>query len=164
MARTLTEEKVLKKLQINNFRELTKDKIITMASMLDKMDPEIAKKVIEQFPEFAKTTKEVLKDLNKILDKGIESNSESVKAYYSTCKTTIDALDKQLENDDLEFDEKKYIIEQMLEVSRMMGEKDSENKKFIATIGGIAAAAAVVGTMVLATVLGGDSKIGGSDS
>ena len=44
MARSLTEQKVLKKLGIDDFRHLTKDKVITMASMLDRMDPEVAKK------------------------------------------------------------------------------------------------------------------------
>ena len=42
MARSLTEQKVLKKLGIDDFRHLTKDKVITMASMLDRMDPEVA--------------------------------------------------------------------------------------------------------------------------
>lgn len=44
MSRTLTEKKVLKKLGIDDFRHLTKEKVITMATMLDKMDPEVAKK------------------------------------------------------------------------------------------------------------------------
>ena len=48
MARSLTEQKVLKKLGIDDFRHLTKDKVITMASMLDRMDPEVAKKAIER--------------------------------------------------------------------------------------------------------------------
>ena len=48
MVRSLTEQKVLKKLGIDDFRHLTKDKVITMASMLDRMDPEVAKKAIEQ--------------------------------------------------------------------------------------------------------------------
>lgn len=56
----MSEEKVLKKLDIADFRHLTKDKVIKMASMLDKMDPEVAKKALEQFPEFANTTKEML--------------------------------------------------------------------------------------------------------
>jgi hypothetical protein len=44
MSKLLTEQKVFRKLDIKDFRHLTKDKVITMASMLDKMDPEVAKK------------------------------------------------------------------------------------------------------------------------
>lgn len=39
MARILTEQKVLKKLGIDDFRHVTKDKVIDMVSMIDKMDP-----------------------------------------------------------------------------------------------------------------------------
>ena len=60
MSQTLTEQKVLKKLDIDDFRHLTKDKVITMASMLDRMNPEVAKKALEQFPDFAATAKEML--------------------------------------------------------------------------------------------------------
>jgi hypothetical protein len=59
MSKTLTEQKVLKKLGIQDFRCLTKDKVLTMASMLDKMDPEVAKKAIEQFQNFSDTMSEV---------------------------------------------------------------------------------------------------------
>lgn len=75
MSRTLTEKKVLKKLGIDDFRHLTKEKVITMATMLDKMDPEVAKKALEQFPEFAKVSKDMLKEYKETLDKGLETNS-----------------------------------------------------------------------------------------
>ena len=44
MSKYLTEQKVLRKLGIPDFRHLTKDKVIKMAAMLDKMYPEVAKK------------------------------------------------------------------------------------------------------------------------
>lgn len=51
MSKPFTEQRVLKKLGIQDFRHLTKDKVITMASMLDKMDPEVAKKSNRAIPE-----------------------------------------------------------------------------------------------------------------
>ena len=48
MGRPLTEQQVLKKLKIEDFRHLTKDKVIAMASMLDKMDPEVASIIIKK--------------------------------------------------------------------------------------------------------------------
>ncbi|HIX30501.1 MAG TPA: hypothetical protein H9858_12615, partial [Candidatus Blautia stercoravium] len=85
MSRTLTEKKVLKKLGIDDFRHLTKEKVITMATMLDKMDPEVAKKALEQFPEFAKVSKDMLKEYKETLDKGLETNRESVQSFYESC-------------------------------------------------------------------------------
>lgn len=164
MNKPMTEQKVLKKLNIEDFRHLTKDKVITMASMLDKMDPEVAKKALEQFPEFATTTKEMLIEYKETLDKGLEANKESVQTYYDSCSSIILSLQKQLEDGTLSFEERKYIIDRMLEVSRMMGEKDSENKKFIATLAVVGATAACVASAVLASALGGNTQMEANDN
>lgn len=159
----MSEAKVLKKLDIADFRHLTKDKVIKMASMLDKMDPEVAKKALEQFPEFANTTKEMLSEYKESLDKGLESNNESVKAVYDTYNAIIASLQKELENENLTFEQKKYIIEQMKDVAEKVDKKDTENKRFIA---GMAALATIVvgGTVaVLASVLGGNTQIESDD-
>ena len=159
----MSEEKVLKKLDIVDFRHLTKDKVIKMASMPDKMDPEVAKKALEQFPEFANTTKEMLKEYKESLDKGLESNNESVAKVYESYNAIIAALQKELENEELTFDQKKYIIEKMKDVAEKVDKKDTENKRFIA---GMATLATIVvgGTVaVLASVLGGNTQIESND-
>lgn len=158
MNRSLTEKNILKKLGVEDIRHLTKNEVITMASMLDKMDPEVEKKALEQFPEFTVITKAMLMDYKK-LDKGLVSNTESVQAYYDSCSSIIISLQKQLEDEILSFIERRYIIDRMLEVSRMMGEKDSENKTFIANRAVIGAVAACVATAVLASAIGGNTHI-----
>lgn len=163
MSRSLSEQKVLKKLNIDDFRHLTKDKVITMVSMLDKMDPEVAKKALEQFPQFSNVAKEMLVEYKCTLDKSLESNSESVQAYYDSCQSIIKALEKQLDKDNLSFEERKYIIEKMVEISDRIGEKDSQNKKFTAAMSGVCMVAVGVVTAVLASVLGGNTKIETND-
>lgn len=159
MSKPLTEQKVLKKLGIQDFRHLTKDKVITMASMLDKMDPEVAKKAIEQFPDFSTTMKEILQDYKESLNRAQQSNDESVKSFYDSCDTIISALQKELEKDNYTFEEKKYIIDKMMEVNKLKGEKDSENKRFIATMALFSAAAVTVVAGVLSSALGGNTKL-----
>lgn len=66
MSKTLTEKQVLKKLGIPDFRHLSKEKVMKFATMLPHMDPEVAKKALEQFPEFSKTTKEMLVEYVRI--------------------------------------------------------------------------------------------------
>ena len=163
MSKFLNEKKVLKTLGIVDFRHLTKNKVISMASMLDKMDPEVAIKAMEQFPEFSTTTKEILNDFKDTLDKGLESNKESVQAYYSACALIIDSLQKRLEKEDLSLDERKYIIDKMLFVSKEMGEKDSENKKFIIAMSVIGATVFGAAVYALASALGGNNAIEESD-
>ena len=155
----MSEAKVLKKLDIADFRHLTKDKVIKMASMLDKMDPEVAKKALEQFPEFANTTKEMLSEYKESLDKGLESNNESVKAVYDTYNAIIASLQKELANENLTFEQKKYIIEQMKDVAEKVDKKDTENKRFIASMATLATIVVGGTVAVLASVLGGNTQI-----
>lgn len=159
MGKLWSEEKVLKKLQIQDFRHLAKDKVIAMASMLDKMDPEVAKKALEQFPEFAKTMKEVLQDYKESLDTALKENGESVMSYYASCDAIITSLQKELNKEDLSFEDRKYIIDKMVEVNQMKGMKDSENKKFLATLALCGAAAVTVVAGTLASVLGANTQV-----
>lgn len=127
--------------------------------MLDKMDSEVAKKALEQFPEFTNTTREMLSEYKESLDKGLEFNNESVKAVYDTYNAIIVLLQKELENENLTFGQKKYIIEQMKDVAEKVDKKDTENKRFIA---GMATLATIVvgGTVVaLTSVLGGNIQV-----
>lgn len=159
MNKTLTEQKVLKKLGIEDFRHLTKDKVITMASMLDKMEPEVAKKAIEQFPNFSNTMKEILHEYKESLDRAQEANAESVKSFYDSCDMIINSLQKELEKDNQTFEERKYIIDKMMEVAKMKGDKDSENKKFILTMVVTGVVALGTAATVLLSALGGNTKI-----
>ncbi len=162
MGKLLSEPMVLKALDITDFCQLTKEKIPKMLSMIDKMEPEVAKKALEQFPYFSDAMKDLLHDYQESLNKAYESNASSVEAFYHSCNTMIEALQKKLEQDGFSFDETRYIIEKMQEIIEMMNKKDSENKTFLGVIGAFGFLAVVgVGT-ALATVLGGN--LGGSDN
>ena len=124
--------------------------------MLDRMDPEVAKKALEQFPEFSNTSKEILLEYKDALDKGIDSNDKSVQAVYDTYNAIIESLQKELEKEDLSFEEKKYIIEQMKDVADKVDKKDTENKKWIAGM------VAIAGTVFLGVVAGLASTLGGN--
>ena len=47
MSKQLTEAQVLEKLNITDFRHLSKDNVMSFASMIQDMDPEVAKKALE---------------------------------------------------------------------------------------------------------------------
>jgi len=159
MGKTYNEQKVLKKLVIDDFRHMTKDKVMVMASMLDKMDPEVAKKALEQFPDFSNTMREVLTDYKSILEKAMAENGESVSSYYETCDAIIATCQKELEKDNLSFEERKQIIGYMMEVANMKNEKDIENKKFIAQMCMLGVSAIGITVAALLTALGGNTKV-----
>ena len=62
----LTEKQVLKKLGIPNFLHLSKDSCIKFVSMLPNMENEVATKMLDQFPNFADTSREVMNDYKSI--------------------------------------------------------------------------------------------------
>lgn len=152
---SLDEKKVLKKLGIEDFRHLTKDKVIQLASMLDKMDPEVAKKALEQFPDFSKTVSEIVTSYQDSIDKGLASNDTSVASSYKAYDTVLDALRDELKKEDLSFEQRKEILDKMAEIADSVAEKDSENKKFIFAAKALGGAVVALGIGVLSVALGG---------
>ena len=130
MSNLLSEQEVLKQFDIPDFRHITKDKVMTFASMLQNMEPEVAKKALEQFPEFANMALEVLKDYKSVMEKTLDANSESSKQCFDIYNEVVTSLKSCLAKDDLTFEEKKYYIEEMMEIAKMAESKDTENKGF----------------------------------
>lgn len=154
MTRTLTEQQILKKLDITDFRHLTKDKVIAFASLLPKMNPEVAKKALEQFPNFASTSLEVMKNYKEIMEQALDSSSETTKSSIDMYNQVMSSLQKMIENDDLSFDEKIYILEQMKEIAVLVDKKDTESKNTALKIVGIAGTVALGIVAALSTTLG----------
>lgn len=65
------------------------------------------------------------------MDEGLKSNNESIKNVYDTYNTIIVSLRKELENEDLTFEQKKYIIEQMKEIAGIIYKKIQKIKNLL---------------------------------
>ena len=155
MAKPLTESDVLKKLDIPDFRHLTKDKVMQFASMLNEMDPAVAMEAIKQFPDFAKLTLESLKDYKGVIEKALDSGKESTKQCYEIYNQIIAALSVCVEKDDISFEEKQYYIEKMMQIAQMAEAKDSEGKELLWKIVAAASTVASIAIGISAAVLSG---------
>ena len=89
----------------------------------------------------------------------MESNNESVKAVYNTYNAIIVSLQKELENENLTFEQKKYIIEQMKDVAEKVDKKDTENKRFIAGMATLATIVVGSTVAIMTSVLGGNTQV-----
>lgn len=147
MDKKLSKVKVLKALDIADARHMTKDKAMFFASMFRDMDPEVKKKVLEQFPELAKMPLEALQDCKGIIEKTQDNASASSKQCIELYNEVIQALKTCLSKKKLPFEEKKYYVEKMMEIAKMADEKDTENKRFY--WGVIATGAAVVISVII---------------
>lgn len=163
MKRTLTEQKVLKKLGISDFRHMTKDKIVKFASMLPYMDPEVAKKALDQFPAFKELVSQLVVEYKAIVEKVLAENTASQDAFYTACNSILESLQRELQSDDLTQEEKDRIENKMLEVAKLIGEKDSENKRFLVKLIAIASFAVVGIVGTAASLLGSNSQASGMD-
>lgn len=155
MKRAYKEALVLKKLGIPDFRHMTKDKVVKFATMLPFMDPEVAKRALEQFPAFKDMASDLVVQYKDIIEKAFDKNEVSQKAFFDTCNSIIVSLQKELEKDNLSPEDRSHIEDRMIEVAKMVGEKDSENKNFlwkmaatlgIVIVGSVTAAAAILGS------------------
>ena len=155
----ISEQEVLKTLAISSFHEMTKDRLPAFASMISSMDPEVAKKAIEQIPEFTKMASSALTDYKGTVEKALQDNSASSKPGYELYNKVIDALNECLSKEDISFEEKKYYIEQIKEITQMADRKDLQNKEFIVK--------SLVTMACLAMIVGGIGRLmlgGGSSS
>lgn len=160
MSKQLTEKQVLKKLGIEDFRHLSKDSVMSFASMLDQMDPEVAKKALEQFPDFATAVLDTMKEYKATADKALEEGSKSVEHSYAAYNAVMEALKASLEDGEITFDERMQILDRMNEVANKVDLKDREHKQFIMKALTTMGVVAVAGVGVMAAALGGNAKFG----
>ena len=132
MSKTLVSvEEVKNALKIDSFRNLSKDKIMEFVSLIPNMDKEVAIKIIEQYPAFAKLSESMVAQLNKMCDTALEKDEESQRLTIQAYKQILDELSNQLYMEDISKEEREKITKQMIEIADKISVKDTENKAFI---------------------------------
>ena len=154
MSKTLVSvEEVKNALKIDSFRNLSKDKIMEFVSLIPNMDKEVAIKIIEQYPAFAKLSESMVAQLNKMCDTALEKNEESQRLTIQAYKQILDELSNQLHMEDISKEEREKITKQMIEIVDKISVKDTENKAFIDKIvkygAGFAFGVLVLGVAIL---------------
>lgn len=146
-------EEVKNALKIDSFRNLSKDKIMEFVSLIPNMDKEVAIKIIEQYPAFAKLSESMVAQLNKMCDTALEKNEESQRLTIQAYKQILDELSNQLHMEDISKEEREKITKQMIEIADKISVKDTENKAFIDKMvkysTGFAIGALVLGAAIL---------------
>ncbi len=159
----ISKSKALKLLGLNDFSEMQEDKVGQFVSLARKMDPEVVKAAIDQFPEFKELALQMTASLKDIFNTSLEYNNHSQDIFYDACKSVLASLDEQLKDDEIDAEERTAIRDNMLQVLKMMSDKDSENKSHIEkafgwAIGGIV----IAGVALWAYFTGGDTTLSAS--
>lgn len=146
-------EEVKNALNIENFRNLSKDKVMEFVSLIPNMDKELAMQIVEQFPSYAEYSKNIVSQLNNLCDKALEKNDTSLTITIESYRKILDELSLVLQKEEITVDERKYITEKMIEIADKISAKDTENKEFLERVirysSYFAAGALVLGAAIL---------------
>lgn len=134
----MTDIEVLNALGIDDFRHMTKEKVISFASLLDQMDPQVAEKALEQFPNFAGTVASLAMDYKDFLNTTTNNNTGLAMASITVCQNIIDCLSIQVQASQ-SFEEKKYYLALMKQLSEdvaiITADCQCANRKMVGTVG-----------------------------
>lgn len=141
---TQAERDVLYQLQRADFKNLSKNDLMSYASQLGQLRPEVQKEIIAQFPEFAHLLSGAFTSYTSVLGRVIESDDASLQQVYQILNKEMDAASdsrgdyyelaekvradcsKCLDNQNLSETERKELLDRELEILRMADKKDTE--------------------------------------
>lgn len=126
-----SEGEIKRALGIESWRNLSKDKMIRFAAMMPDMDTEVALKIAEQFPEFAKFAMDAVNAMEKAHKSTLSANKQSQERVHQAFHEIREILKGELSKDDLSPEERRFLIEQIQETGKQEFRKDSENKQFL---------------------------------
>lgn len=143
---TPEEAYVLDLLEKDNFRGISKDNVMNLVSILDKVDPEVAKALIDKMPEAIKGMVEIENFYFKLMGQSISSCDASADSCYATEDKIIEFLVKEAEKE-IPFEQKQYYVDQMVDAAVRKEDKDTEHRSTIMNIvkyGGMALGAGLL--------------------
>ncbi|MFE2346120.1 hypothetical protein [Kitasatospora cineracea] len=149
------DEAVKRKLGIQSWRNLSKDKVLKFAAAMPEMATEARIKLIEQFPTFKDLGKANIKAVKEAHESTVAANENSQNHFFQAAQDQRDALRADLGRDDLTWDQREALHDRLGQNVRQVGDKDSENKQFLGTaMKAVVVAGAIVGSLGVAFVGG----------
>lgn len=158
--RSLEERRLLKKLNIPNWRHLGAEQVMEFASSIRYVDREVAKAILAQVPNFTEVSLNMIKTYKEFLDDALKSDAETSRILFHSCASMMDAISANLQKPDLSIEEKNKLIDRQVELIGMMRAIDQDNKKFKLKLAAIFGSAITACALAIAAVLGVSSKIG----
>ncbi len=124
----MTEKQLLKKLDIPDWRHLSKDKVAVFANNFYKLDPEVAKAVLAQFPKFSETSLELVQQMQDSFKASISDVKEIDTLTLQNIQTLAEGLEGQLPNTTDEL--KPQYIDAIIKLASMEKDISESHKKF----------------------------------
>lgn len=144
MEYTKNEKQIHPLMERTDFRNLSKYDVSSYASKINELRPEVAQQVIAQFTEMAKLKQSTMVEYKDFLEKIVASDDESTNQVYGIIDKEVDSasdsrkeykeyadkiladLSKCLDNPNLTPEQQKDIFDRQMEIFHAVGKKDTE--------------------------------------
>ncbi|MFG3642466.1 hypothetical protein ACGF3C_19605 [Micromonospora sp. NPDC047762] len=149
------EDEVKKALNIDTWRNLSKEKVSQFAAMMPDIDKDVALKIIDQLPEFGRLITGAIDAMEKEHESTLASNQQSQESAHRAWREIREIYRSELAHEGLSPEYKMFILEKISETGDKESEKDTENKQFLAGLSNSfkVGALAALGTAIV--VVGG---------
>lgn len=127
----VSEDQVKKALHIDSFRNLSKDKIMEFASLIPNMDKDVSISIINQFPAYAESSRNMIEQYNVMCDKILQSNDDSRRDAVMAYKTVLDDLSSLLKQDGVTPELQEKITDKMILVADKIADLHESNRNFL---------------------------------
>ena len=130
------EQSVLHELGISSWEKLSKKNFMKFVSMMPEMSEEVRTKIIEQLPEFKKLCSEGIETAKQAFLSLLDKHDKQTEKLIDCINNIQENIAKELEKDSLTSEDRKVIIEALLEIAKIYNSMDERNKKFFDTVFG----------------------------
>lgn len=161
--RRIDEKDLLKMLDIPSFRHMTKDKLASFVSALPDVDPDVAKKALEQFPDFSTAMAEIVSHYRGIVSECLAGSDGDTRLCLETCASMVNSIQRELDKKELSFEQQQALIDRSMELVQTMKEISADGKHFRAHVINVTSIALVVVTGALISAIGGKVDFSLSD-
>ena len=148
MEYTINEKQILSLMERTDFRNLSKTDVLSYASKLNELRPEVAQQIIVQFPELVKSIQSTMAYYKDILGKIVASDDESTNQVYGIINKEVDSasdsrkefiefadkvradLSKYLDNPNSTQEQQKEILDRQMQIFYAVEKKDAEIREY----------------------------------
>ena len=148
------EEEVKQILGINDFRNISKQKLVAFVSSIPDMDKECAIKCIEQFPHFKEYSEYVVGRLYEMYNAAVSENTQMKQTAIAAYMLVLNDLSSLVNQDAIPAEDKGRIAEKMVDVANGIAEVEQRNEHFLRDVLNKFTAAGVGALMLAGTVIG----------
>lgn len=152
---------MLKRLGIESWRNLSKDKFMTFVSDLPLLDKEVALGIVAQFPNFKELVLGSFEQVKEEVTQARVFNWKSQKKVHQAFAEYREILGRELERDNLSSEDRFAILGLLKDAIDAEAAKDSENKRFQAIVTGMLTTAGIALAATAVAALGGKAQVGG---